>query len=124
MYFDPLFENHLLFMAAHRGSVRIEDTDLHIEGPIPSLVSLVPGSPRSTIPDRCPAVRLAPWSGGEAWNGPLDGAGFHRAEALAYMELADSFRSLAPSAPVKSMPSACAVTLPLEITPLRRIVRH
>jgi GNAT superfamily N-acetyltransferase len=94
MYIDDLFANHLLFMATHRGSVRLEDLDFHIQGPAPSLVSFVPGSPDSAVPENCPAVRLAPWSGGEAWDDRLEAQGYARAEALAYMELGDSNRPL------------------------------
>ncbi len=97
MYIDDLFANHLLFMATHRGSVRLEDMDLYIEGPSPSLVSFIPGSPDSVLPDRCPAVRLAPWSGGDSWDQRLEAQGYRRAEALSYMELGDPSRPLAPT---------------------------
>src|SRR5262245_32705970 len=89
MYFDELFCNHLYFMACHRGSVRLQRSDLHIEGPIPELTSFVPGSLDAQPPAECPAIRLAPWSGGSAWDGRLESAGYRRAESLVYMELGD-----------------------------------
>jgi GNAT superfamily N-acetyltransferase len=87
---DPLFQNHLDFMALHRGSVRRVGNDFHIEGPLPELCGFVPGDETSIVPDRCPSVRLAPWSG-EVWSTKLSLAGYRQAETLAYMELANPY---------------------------------
>jgi GNAT superfamily N-acetyltransferase len=92
MRIDPLFANHLFFMANHRGSVRLEGRDVHVLGPIDELNSFVPGSPRSILPEGCRTVRLAPWSGD--WSAALAAAGFRPAEALSYRELADCGRPL------------------------------
>lgn len=95
---EPLFQNHLDFMAAHRGSVRYSDGDVHIEGPIEELVSFVPGRDTSTIPAARPAVRLAPWSG-PGWPQRLAAVGYTHAMSLRYMELADAWQPLAAAEP-------------------------
>lgn len=87
MHFDELFCNHLYFMACHRGSVRQQRSNFHIDGPIPELTSFVPGSIDAQLPANSPAIRLAPWSGGSAWDAKLESAGYLRAESLVYMEL-------------------------------------
>jgi GNAT superfamily N-acetyltransferase len=90
MHIDDLFGNHLYFMACHRGSVRLQRNDFYVDGPTSELTSFVPGSIDARLPPDCPAIRLAPWSGGSAWDGPLERVGYQRAESLVYMELGNS----------------------------------
>lgn len=100
MSLEPLFLNHLAFMASHRGAVRLSRRDYFVEGTAPGFTTFVPGMPETEIPEGCAAVRLAPWSG-QSWATRLEAGGFQRAEALAYMELADPFKDLVVNASTK-----------------------
>lgn len=92
---DALFDNHLRFLATHRGDLRYRGRDIFVEGPTPALTSFVPGHPESRIPDDAAAVRLAPWSG-TGWSERLEPLGLKPAEALSYMELANARLPLGP----------------------------
>ncbi len=100
---DPLFANHLHFMAGHRGSVQFRRRDIDIRGPLPELCSFVPATNESKLPAKCTAVRHAPWSG-SGWDELLPNAGFKRAEVLNYMEYNNPYRSFEGS-------DACTVHL-------------
>lgn len=83
---DPLFENHLAFLGAHRGRVSRQDDSVSVAGDIPSLSSWTPFGSDAELPAGCQVARLIPVSGPD-WSDRLSARGLKPAETLAYMEL-------------------------------------
>jgi GNAT superfamily N-acetyltransferase len=81
---DPLFLNHLAFLAAHRGAVSVGLEGATIASEIPGFSSFTPLCEHAALPQDCTAVRLLPQSGA-SWLERLKTSGFAPAEALAYM---------------------------------------
>lgn len=79
------FGNHLVFLARHRGRMRMDRSGVYIDGAVASLSSYTPWPESSTLPCSLPAVRLAPWSPCD-WPARLREAGYGPAERLAYMQ--------------------------------------
>lgn len=80
------FANHLVFLARHRGTLRVEDDGYWIDGACPALSCWIPGPGVDRLPASCSAVRLAPWTEKE-WSSMLVQAGYAAAERLTYLEL-------------------------------------
>jgi GNAT superfamily N-acetyltransferase len=74
-----LLDNHLAFLAAHRGEVRRDAAGIEVVGEDPFFSCWIPLSADAGIPDGTSAVRLVPWSG-EGWERRLTAAGFESAE--------------------------------------------
>lgn len=83
---DPLFANHLAFLGAHRGTVRITQDEVRVEGRAPFLSSWTPLGLKAKLPASTTAVRLIPESG-DGWAARLSDVGYVAAESLIYMEL-------------------------------------
>jgi len=83
---DPLFANHVAFMAMHRGTVRSGDDWIRIDGQAPFLTSWTPLAEAVTLPSDDPPVRLVPGSGA-GWSDRLVRRGYAPGESLSYMEL-------------------------------------
>jgi GNAT superfamily N-acetyltransferase len=83
---DPLFFNHLAFLAAHRGEVSLGPEGATVASDIAGFSSFTPLGEHGALPRDCAAVRLVPASGA-AWPERLKALGFTPAEALAYMAL-------------------------------------
>jgi len=82
---DPLFVNHLAFLAAHRGTVRIDAAGIHVDSDIPGFTSWTPWNEETPVPREAEAVRLVPGCG-TGWGERLAALGFAPAEMLSYME--------------------------------------
>jgi GNAT superfamily N-acetyltransferase len=82
---DVLLDNHLAFLAAHRGAVRRHDAGIEVVGEDDFFSCWIPLTADVDIPDETAAVRLVPWSG-DGWEGRLMAAGFEPAEVLVHME--------------------------------------
>lgn len=95
--YDELFDNHLAFFAAHRGTVTVTQDWARIDGYADFLSSWTPLSELTSLPAEEAAVRLIPQSG-KSWGPTLAAVGFTRAESLSYMELPLD-RLLPPGAP-------------------------
>lgn len=83
---DPLFANHVAFMASHRGTLRYGHDWVQILGHAPFLSSWTPFSITADVPPANPPVRLVPASGGE-WTNRLERRCYALAETLSYMSL-------------------------------------
>lgn len=80
------FENHLAFIAAHRGGLSRDEKGITIESRAAGFSSWIPLLDDASVPPSCKAVRLAPWNGSN-WRERLQGEGFAPGETLAYMSL-------------------------------------
>ena len=96
-----LVDNHLAFLAAHRGEVRRSAAGIEVVGESADFSAWIPLDPSAVIPDGTSTVRLVPWSG-DGWEERLAAAGFEPAEVLVHME--------APSDPVDGEPVAAIST--------------
>ncbi|MEJ1105607.1 MULTISPECIES: GNAT family N-acetyltransferase [unclassified Kribbella] len=83
-----LLDNHLAFLAAHRGEVRRADAGIEVVGEDDFFSCWIPLTAAAEIPDGISAVRLVPWSG-YGWEQRLTAAGFEPAEVLVHMESTD-----------------------------------
>jgi ribosomal protein S18 acetylase RimI-like enzyme len=93
---DPIFVNHLAFLAAHRGEVILDGRGVTVRSAMPGFSSFTPWDEGSALPDDAAAVRLMPSSGD--WAPRLAAQGWRKAEALVYMAL-DPDAALEASAP-------------------------
>ncbi|GAA1558511.1 hypothetical protein GCM10009804_14150 [Kribbella hippodromi] len=82
---DALVENHLTFLAAHRGVVRRSVDAIEVEGEAAEFSVWIPLSPDAELPGGAGAVRLVPESGA-GWEERLAAAGFEPAEVLVHLE--------------------------------------
>jgi GNAT superfamily N-acetyltransferase len=80
-----LLDNHLAFLAAHRGEVRRSADAVEVVGESDEFSAWIPLSPDAVLPDHVAAVRLVPWSGA-GWEARLAAAGFEAAEVLVHLE--------------------------------------
>jgi GNAT superfamily N-acetyltransferase len=80
-----LLDNHLAFLAAHRGEVRRDAAGIEVVGEDDFFSCWIPLTADAEIPDGTSAVRLVPWSGA-GWEERLTAAGFEPAEVLVHME--------------------------------------
>jgi GNAT superfamily N-acetyltransferase len=80
-----LLDNHLAFLAAHRGEVRRSAAAIEVVGESPEFSAWIPLSPSAELPPGTTTVRLVPWSG-DKWEHRLTSAGFEPAEVLVHME--------------------------------------
>ncbi len=80
-----LLDNHLAFLAAHRGAVRRSAAGIEVVGESAEFSAWIPLSPSAELPAGTATVRLVPWSG-EGWEERLTAAGFQPAEVLVHME--------------------------------------
>jgi GNAT superfamily N-acetyltransferase len=86
---EPIFVNHLAFLATHRGEVALGGAGVVVRSDLPGFSSFTPWDEDAPLPADAEAVRLTPHCGA-GWEGRLAGAGWRKAEALSYMELADA----------------------------------
>ena len=93
-----LLDNHLAFLAAHRGEVRRSATGIELVGESAEFSAWIPLSPSAELPAGTATVRLVPWSG-EGWEERLTVAGFLPAEVLVHMEAPVEPTVDAPSKP-------------------------
>ncbi|WP_328522530.1 GNAT family N-acetyltransferase [Kribbella sp. NBC_00359] len=80
-----LLDNHLAFLAAHRGEVRRSAAGIEVVGESAEFSAWIPLSPSAELPAGTATVRLVPWSG-EGWEERLTAAGFEPAEVLVHMK--------------------------------------
>lgn len=80
-----MLDNHLAFLAAHRGEVRRTATGIEVVGEDPYFSAWIPLTADAGLPEGTATVRLVPWSGG-GWEERLAAAGFEAAEVLVHME--------------------------------------
>lgn len=82
---EALLDNHLAFLAAHRGEVRRSAAGIEVVGDSDEFSAWIPLTADAEIPSGTTTVRLVPWSG-DGWEERLTGAGFEPAEVLVHME--------------------------------------
>ncbi|WP_328998039.1 GNAT family N-acetyltransferase [Kribbella sp. NBC_00709] len=80
-----LLDNHLAFLAAHRGEVLRSAEAIEVVGESDEFSAWIPLSSTAELPTGTSAVRLVPWSGA-GWAARLTAAGFEPAEVLVHME--------------------------------------
>jgi len=80
-----LLDNHLAFLAAHRGDVRRTAAGIEVVGEDAFFSAWIPLTAEVEIPEGTATVRLVPWSG-DGWEERLSAAGFEAAEVLVHME--------------------------------------
>ncbi|TCC55266.1 N-acetyltransferase [Kribbella pittospori] len=80
-----LLDNHLAFLAAHRGEVRRSAAGIEVVGEASEFSAWIPLTADADLPEGTATVRLVPWSG-EGWEERLTAAGFEPAEVLVHME--------------------------------------
>ncbi|MFI5693623.1 GNAT family N-acetyltransferase [Kribbella sp. NPDC051586] len=80
-----LLDNHLAFLAAHRGEVRRSAESIQVVGESDEFSAWIPLSSTAELPVDTSTVRLVPWSG-TGWQERLVAAGFEAAEVLVHME--------------------------------------
>ncbi|WP_406046930.1 GNAT family N-acetyltransferase [Kribbella sp. NBC_00889] len=80
-----LLDNHLAFLAAHRGEVRRTATGIEVVGEDAYFSAWIPLAADAELPEGTATVRLVPWSG-DGWEERLAGAGFEATEVLVHME--------------------------------------
>lgn len=90
---DPLFANHLAFLARHRGTRRDEPDGVWIDGASPELSTWTPLSSMNALPPALPAVRPGPWATARDL-ATLRERGYRPGANLSYME-----RDREPSVP-------------------------
>ncbi|TCC50761.1 N-acetyltransferase [Kribbella capetownensis] len=90
-----LLDNHLAFLAAHRGEVRRSAAAIEVVGEAKEFSAWIPLTGEAELPEGTATVRLVPWSGA-GWEERLSAAGFEPAEVLVHME--------APPGPVDGKP--------------------
>ena len=105
--YDELFENHLAFLATHRGRVTSTADWVRVDGHADFLSSWTPlhGSARPGREDK--VIRLLPGDNA-ALSQELAGRGYAPAEALSYMELPPGARSPACSTDCRIEPVGSA----------------
>ncbi|MEU4291463.1 GNAT family N-acetyltransferase [Kribbella sp. NPDC026596] len=81
-----LLDNHLAFLAAHRGEVRRSAAGIEVVGESAEFSAWIPLDPSAELPPGTTTVRLVPWSGA-GWEQRLTAAGFESAEVLVHMEV-------------------------------------
>ncbi|MFF0270109.1 GNAT family N-acetyltransferase [Kribbella sp. NPDC004536] len=96
---DALLENHLAFLAAHRGDVRRSADAIEVVGESEEFSVWIPLSPSAELPAGVNAVRLVPDSG-PGWEERLAAAGFMAAEVLVHMEAPAGSAQGEPVAPI------------------------
>lgn len=82
---EELLDNHLAFLAAHRGEVRRSAGSIEVVGESDEFSAWTPLSPIAELPAGTSTVRLVPWSG-PGWVERLTAEGFAPAEVLVHME--------------------------------------
>jgi GNAT superfamily N-acetyltransferase len=82
---QPLLDNHLSFIAHHRGEVQYQERSIAVLGDADFLSCWIPTDESAIPPDVTRTVRTVPWSGG-SWPARLCANGFEPAEVLHYME--------------------------------------
>jgi GNAT superfamily N-acetyltransferase len=80
-----LADNHLAFMDAHRGTLRVTDEALALDGEEAEFSWWAPLTADAVLPEDAATVRLFPFSG-PGWEQRLEAAGFKRAGELSYMQ--------------------------------------
>lgn len=80
-----LLDNHLAFLAAHRGHITRAADAIEVVGADDFFSCWIPLTADVAVPDGTAAVRLVPWSG-DGWEARLIAAGFEPAEVLVHME--------------------------------------
>lgn len=102
-----LLDNHLAFLAAHRGEVRRTDAGIEVVGEDDFFSCWIPLTSDIALPGGTAAVRLVPWSG-DGWVDRLLAAGFEPAEVLVHMEAAADEAPGEPLPPVDTDEDAVA----------------
>jgi GNAT superfamily N-acetyltransferase len=82
---QPLLDNHLAFIAHHRGEVHYQESAIVVLGDADFLSCWIPTDDSAIVPDAVHTVRTVPWSG-RVWPAQLHAYGFEPAEVLHYME--------------------------------------
>jgi GNAT superfamily N-acetyltransferase len=83
---EAAFENHLQFLAKHRGSVRRTAEGIIVDSEADGFSSWSPIEESSSIPFDCPAIRIPPWIGA-GFGEKARSEGFKAGETLVYMDL-------------------------------------
>ncbi|WP_350277786.1 GNAT family N-acetyltransferase [Kribbella sp. HUAS MG21] len=104
---EALLDNHLAFLAAHRGEVRRSAAAVEVIGESEEFSAWIPLSADAMLPERVGCVRLVPWSGA-GWEARLAAAGFEPAEVLVHLEASVGAVLGEPVAPVDSDEDALA----------------
>ncbi|TDD28451.1 N-acetyltransferase [Kribbella turkmenica] len=102
-----LLDNHLAFLAAHRGVVRRGAAGIEVVGEDDFFSCWIPLTADTGIPDGTAAVRLVPWSG-DGWENRLTAAGFEPAEVLVHMESPAGHATGEPLSPIATAEDAVA----------------
>ena len=96
-----LLDNHLAFLAAHRGEVRRSPHAVEVVGESSEFSAWIPLSETAAMPAGTAVVRLVPWSGA-GWEERLLASGFEPAEVLVHMEAPAGSSDSEPVAAVDS----------------------
>ena len=102
-----LLDNHLAFLAAHRGQVRRSAAGIAVVGEPDEFSAWIPLSASAELPPDTATVRLVPWSG-DGWAERLVAAGYQPAEVLVYMEAPPDADAGEPLAAIASDEDAMA----------------
>jgi GNAT superfamily N-acetyltransferase len=94
-----LADNHFAFMDAHRGTIRVTDDALALDGEEAEFSWWAPLSADAAIPGDAGTVRIFPFSG-PGWERRLEAAGFKRAGELSYMQAPSGSEAAEPPAGV------------------------
>jgi hypothetical protein len=78
-----LLDNHLAFLASHRGVLTRTDQAIELAGRADFLSCWLPLTTDVPLPPTAPTVRLVPWSG-PGWPERLQAAGFETAFTSGY----------------------------------------
>ena len=84
---DPIFENHLAFLGAHRGRLKSGRAWVGLDGKAGFLSFLAPLSDAAEVPADCSTLWTYPWSG-RGWPERLPELGFAPADRMSYMQQA------------------------------------
>ncbi|MER7244771.1 GNAT family N-acetyltransferase [Kribbella sp. NPDC000426] len=98
---SALLDNHLAFLAAHRGVVRRSAEAIEVVGESDEFSAWTPLSLTAELPAGTSTVRLVPWSGA-GWVERLAAAGFEPAEVLVHMEASAGSVAGEPVEPIDS----------------------
>ncbi|WP_163509066.1 GNAT family N-acetyltransferase [Fodinicola acaciae] len=99
----PLLDNHLAFLARHRGQVRQLAGAVEVVGEKDFLSCWIPTSDTAELPEAAHTVRLVPWSGPD-WPERLRERGYEPSGALSYM--VSPLRAEPASGPVAEVTTA------------------
>jgi GNAT superfamily N-acetyltransferase len=106
-----LLDNHLAFLAAHRGAVRSSAEAIEVVGESEEFSAWIPLSSAAELPTGVSTVRLVPWSGA-GWEERLLAAGFEPAEVLVHLEAPTAAMALTtpvtPTTPAAQTAAAAA----------------